>query len=373
MGGADEGRRIGFGLSGRATRRRVEITRAGAVRFRDRGPTSRSLRGRASPRTQPRALPDGRSPLDRPGPTWLISSASTRACGTTLVGGIGAFACPECGDLIDVVYDWDRLPLPRHALRVRAATRRRLDPLNFSGVWRFRELLPFSPPDQIVTIGEGQTLLQRRQGRPVRGDGPGGLRLQYEGMNPSGKLQGQRDDCRIHPCPDGRCPTGRLRQHGQHLAPRWPCIAPPRFRLQGDHLIGSGKIAYGKLAQALDHGALTIQIVGDFDDAMHRVKQVADRLGIYLMNSVNPFRLKGQKTIMYRVLEALGWEPPDWIIVPGGNLGNSKRLRQGVHRAEAPRPDRPRSPTGGDQRRGSPDARPALRQPGSAGTTACPK
>src|SRR6202030_4372896 len=87
--------------------------------------------------------------------------------------------------------------------------------------------------------------------------------------------------------------------------------------------IGSGKIAYGRLAQALDHGALTIQIVGDFDDAMHRVMQVADRLGIYLMNSVNPFRLEGQKTIMYRVLEKLGWEPPDWIVVPGGNLGNS--------------------------------------------------
>ena len=87
--------------------------------------------------------------------------------------------------------------------------------------------------------------------------------------------------------------------------------------------IGSGKIAYGKLAQALDHGALTIQIVGDFDDAMQRVRQVADRLGIYLMNSVNPFRLEGQKTIMFRVLEGLGWEVPDWIVVPGGNLGNS--------------------------------------------------
>ena len=69
--------------------------------------------------------------------------------------------------------------------------------------------------------------------------------------------------------------------------------------------IGSGKIAYGKLAQALDHGALTIQIVGDFDDAMQRVRQVADRLGIYLMNSINPFRLEGQKAIIYRVLEGL--------------------------------------------------------------------
>jgi threonine synthase len=100
------------------------------------------------------------------------------------------------------------------------------------------------------------------------------------------------------------------------------CSATP-FGFKAIIFIGSGKIAYGKLAQALDHGALTIQIVGDFDDAMHRVRQVADRLGIYLMNSINPFRLEGQKTIMYRVLEALAWEPPDWIVVPGGNLGNS--------------------------------------------------
>src|SRR5438105_13674495 len=86
--------------------------------------------------------------------------------------------------------------------------------------------------------------------------------------------------------------------------------------------IGSGKISYGKLAQALDHGALTLQIAGDLDDAMHRVQQVARKLGIYLVNSVNPCRLEGQKTIMFRVLEALRWEVPDWIVVPGGNLGN---------------------------------------------------
>src|SRR6187397_3370617 len=86
--------------------------------------------------------------------------------------------------------------------------------------------------------------------------------------------------------------------------------------------IGSGKISYGKLAQALDHGALTVQIAGDFDDAMARVQEVAPRLGIYLVNSINPFRLEGQKTVMLRVLEALGWEVPDWVVVPGGNLGN---------------------------------------------------
>jgi len=86
--------------------------------------------------------------------------------------------------------------------------------------------------------------------------------------------------------------------------------------------IGSGKIAYGKLAQALDHGALTVQIAGDFDDALARVREVSSQTGIYLVNSVNPFRLEGQKTIMYRILEAMNWEVPEWIVVPGGNLGN---------------------------------------------------
>ena len=91
---------------------------------------------------------------------------------------------------------------------------------------------------------------------------------------------------------------------------------------QGIVFIGSGKIAFGKLSQALDYGARTLQIEGDFDTCLARVRQVSGQLGLYLMNSVNPFRLEGQKTIMYRILEALNWEAPDWIIVPGGNLGN---------------------------------------------------
>src|SRR5258708_35150766 len=64
-------------------------------------------------------------------------------------------------------------------------------------------------------------------------------------------------------------------------------------------------------------------MVGGVDDALQRVRQVADRLGIYLMNSINPFRLEGQRAIVFRILEGLRWEVPDWIVVPGGNLGNS--------------------------------------------------
>jgi threonine synthase len=246
------------------------------------------------------------------------------ACGTTLSVEQVAFACPECGDLIDIVYDWDRLPVPRRLSDFQARWADRLDPLNFSGVWRFRDLLPFSPTDQIVTIGEGRTLLQvaDKVGQYV-GMNPGRLRLQYEGMNPSGSF---KDNGMAAAFTHARMVGARrvaCASTGNTSAALAVYCSATSYGFKAIIFIGSGKIAYGKLAQALDHGALTIQIVGDFDDAMHRVRQVADRLGIHLMNSVNPFRLEGQKTIMYRVLEQLGWESPDWIVVPGGNLGNS--------------------------------------------------
>jgi threonine synthase len=93
--------------------------------------------------------------------------------------------------------------------------------------------------------------------------------------------------------------------------------------LKSTVFIGSGRIAFGKLSQAMDYGAQTIQVQGDFDDCMKQVQAVCSQLGLYLLNSLNPFRLEGQKTIMYRIIEGLNWEVPDWIIVPGGNLGNS--------------------------------------------------
>ena len=246
------------------------------------------------------------------------------ACRATLSVMQTAWSCPECGDLLDVVYDWDRLPVPRRLSDFERRWSERLDPLNFSGVWRFRDLLPFASDDRIVTIGEGQTLLASadKVGRYV-GLQPGGLKLQYEGMNPSGSF---KDNGMTAAFTHARMVNARrvaCASTGNTSAALAVYCSATSHGFKAIIFIGSGKIAYGKLAQALDHGALTIQIAGDFDDAMQRVRQVADRLGIYLMNSVNPFRLEGQKSIMFRVLEALAWEPPDWIVVPGGNLGNS--------------------------------------------------
>lgn len=245
------------------------------------------------------------------------------ACGATYDAHSVRTSCDKCGDLLDIEYDWDRAAVPAKLSEFEAAWSERTNPVRFSGVWRFHELLPFAPQDRLITVGEGQTLLQKadRVAQYV-GMNEGQLHLQYEGMNPSGSFKD-----------NGMCAAVT---HANLMgAKRAACASTGNTSaslalycsatqlMKAVIFIGSGKISYGKLSQALDYGALTIQIAGDFDDAMIRVRQVSQEMGIYLVNSVNPFRLEGQKTIMFRVLEALRWEVPDWIVVPGGNLGNS--------------------------------------------------
>jgi threonine synthase len=243
-------------------------------------------------------------------------------CGTTCAVDDASFACPKCGGLLDVAYDWNQLQPPRSLRDFEAKWADRANPLSFSGVWRFRELLPFATPQAILTIGEGQTILQKADAvAGYVGMDAGRLFLQYEGMNPSGSFKDNGMTAAFtHARMVGACRAACASTGNTSASLAVFCSATGLMR--AIIFIGSGKISYGKLAQALDHGALTVQIAGDFDDAMQRVQQVARRLGIYLVNSVNPFRLEGQKTIIFRILEALNWEPPEWIVVPGGNLGN---------------------------------------------------
>jgi len=232
--------------------------------------------------------------------------------------------------LLDIQYDWANLPVPGS---LKALGRRwadagspRHDRLNYSGVWRFRDLLPFFGDERnIVTIGEGRTHLQDADllAREI-GHQPGQLFLQYEGLNPSGSFKD-----------NGM--TAAFTHANMVGASRVACASTGNTSaslamfsalsgIPGVVFIGSGKIAYGKLSQALDYGVKTLQVQGDFDACLAALRSIVidhPELGIYLMNSVNPFRLEGQKSIMYRVLEGLNWEVPDWVVVPGGNLGNS--------------------------------------------------
>jgi threonine synthase len=244
-------------------------------------------------------------------------------CGATYGVSEVRVKCGVCGDLLDVAYDWSRLPTPKRLVDLEGMWSKRHEPLRFSGVWRFHELLPFAPANRVITVGEGQTLLQQADfvSRYV-GLRPGQLYLQYEGMNPSGSFK-DNGMCaaftHAHMVGAKRAACASTGNTSASLA----MYCAVTQLMKAIIFIGTGKISYGKLSQALEYGALTVQIAGDFDDAMARVQEISKELGIYLVNSVNPFRLEGQKTVMFRVLEALRWEVPDWIVVPGGNLGNS--------------------------------------------------
>lgn len=253
------------------------------------------------------------------------------SCGATYDVGEVRTACEQCGSLLDVSYDWQRVPTPDSLRFFESKWARRNEPLCRSGVWRFHELLSFAPPEKVVTIGEGQTPLMATDGvAKYVGVNAGRLHLQYEGMNPSGSFKDNGMTAAFTHAHTIGAKKAACASTGNTSASLALYCCSSKL-MQAVIFIGSGKISYGKLSQALDYGALTIQIAGDFDDAMQRVREVSTRLGIYLVNSVNPFRLEGQKSIMFRVLESLAWESPDWIVVPGGNLGNSSAFGKAFH------------------------------------------
>ena len=243
-------------------------------------------------------------------------------CAAEFDCGQSLFKCPECGELLDVVYDWDKVEVPSKMSDFAGRWATRNNRLDFSGVWRFRELLGFCDDKYKVTIGEGQTILQRNDDLAKQVDmKPGCLYLQYEGLNPSGSFKDNGMTAAFSHAKMVGAESSACASTGNTSASM--ALYAHSCGLNCTVLIGSGRIAFGKLSQAMDYGGHTIQIRGDFDDCMRQVQDVCSKLGIYLVNSNNPFRLEGQKTIMLRIIEQLGWEVPDWIIVPGGNLGNS--------------------------------------------------
>lgn len=243
-------------------------------------------------------------------------------CGAQFDCGQAFFKCPQCGELLDIRYDWDKIEVPGKLDDFARRWASRDKPLDFSGVWRFRELLCFCPDKYKVTIGEGQTILQQNDAVAEYADMKAGrLYLQYEGLNPSGSFKDNGMAAAFSHAKMVGVGSSACASTGNTSAS--VALYAHSCGVKCTVFIGSGRIAFGKLSQAMDYGARTIQIRGDFDDCMRQVQDVCTKLGLYLLNSLNPFRLEGQKAIMYRIIEQLGWTTPDWIVVPGGNLGNS--------------------------------------------------
>jgi threonine synthase len=256
-------------------------------------------------------------------------------CGSRIAGAEAQpdFRCALCGDLFEVDYPgWiqkkgpDR-PNPGALKWLWRERRCSSESLDQSGVWRFRELLPILDSfGDAVTLREGNTPLYHLP-RAVKALGVDQLFAKHQGMNPTGSFKDTGMTAAMSVARERKFEWVACASTGNTSAAMAAYAA--RAGLKCLVLIPDGKIAWGKLSQAMDYGALTCQVKTDFDGCMRVLNEIVKREHIYLLNSVNPYRLEGQKTPAFEIAESFDWNVPDHLIVPGGNLGNSSALGKG--------------------------------------------
>ena len=237
------------------------------------------------------------------------------------------YNCPRCGGLLEAVYG-KPAQAPDQLKKLWRERRASNAPLDQSGVWRYREFIPFLDDYAgVVTLREGCTPLLPAPKAAAYG-GLGSLSFKHQGFNPTGSFKDNGMTC-------GAAQAVRLGMK------RVACVSTGNTSasmaayasaagLQPIIFIPHGNIAFGKLAQALEYGAKTVQVEANFDQILALVRRLAERLGIYLLNSINPFRIEGQKTIMAEMLDQRDWQVPDWVVLPGGNLGNTSAFGKGL-------------------------------------------
>jgi threonine synthase len=250
------------------------------------------------------------------------------ACGNEVVESDPHPRCGLCGGLLEIHH---RPPAITANELIQRFTERRGGPpgATSSGVWRFREIV-LPSAEAVVSHPEGNTPLLHRVALD-RWAGLDHLLLKHEGHNPTGSFKdrgmtvGVTQALRIGATAVACASTGNTSASLAAYASQAGLPALVLVPLEG--------VASGKLAQALAYGARTILVRGDFDDCQRLVEQASNELGVYLLNSINPFRLEGQKTVVLELLEQIGWEPPHWIVLPAGNLGNTAAFGKALHEA----------------------------------------
>ena len=235
------------------------------------------------------------------------------------------YVCPRCGGLLDIER---REPIDAAPLRDLWLTRRTsVDPRDRSGVWRFRDFLPFTDDNQIVSLGEGNTPLYDAPRTADYCRLPQ-LRLKHQGCNPTGSFkdtgmtaavtQARKLGVRLVVCASTGNTAASLAAYAARAGLLCAIVVP------------GGQVSHAKLAQALDYGAKVLEVEGNFDMCMNLIRELAEEdESVYLVNSINPFRIEGQKTVAFELAEQLEWRVPDHLVVPGGNLGNSSAFGKG--------------------------------------------
>src|ERR1700678_2583426 len=248
------------------------------------------------------------------------------------------FRCVDCGELLEVEYpSWSEAGAPFSSPRrmpntgaLRWLWQERLQsrlPIDQSGVWRFRELLPILlHPEQAVTLREGNTPLYRLL-QSAEELGLQHLYAKHQGMNPSGSFKDTGMTAALSQARERGFQWVACASTGNTSAAM--AAYASRARMNSLVLLPEGKISWSKLSQALDYGAVTCQLKTDFDGCVRVLTDVVQRAPVYLLNSVNSYRLEGQKTPALEIAEEFDWQLPDHVIVPGGNLANGSALGKG--------------------------------------------
>lgn len=250
------------------------------------------------------------------------------SCGFTTSGTSPITSCPQCGGLLDAVIDLDRTVTPVEFDTARFSLE------STSGVWRYRALLPQFEDENIVSRREGNTPLYFHDSlADYVGLNHGAMGVKHEGHNPTGSFKdrgmtvavthAKSVGAKVIACASTGNTSASLASYGATAG--IPTMV----------LIPDGKISMGKLSQTLAFGATVVQVEGDFDAALKLLREVTEEFDVYLANSVNPFRPEGQKTIVFEILDELGWQAPDVIALPGGNLGNTAAFGKAIHEAHA--------------------------------------
>src|SRR6266850_2997018 len=247
-------------------------------------------------------------------------------CGASYGINERLYVCSRCGGLLDLEIETEQ---NRDAGALREIWRERLrsfDQRDRSGVWRFRELLPFTNDAPIISLMEGNTPLYEAP-RSADYCGLDSLQLKHQGFNPTGSFkdtgmttavtQAGIIGARLLICAS----TGNTAASLAAYAARGGLLCAI--------MVPAGQVSRAKLAQALDYGAKVLEIEGNFDACMRLMRELAEDESVYLVNSINPFRIEGQKTVAAELAEQLDWQVPDTLVVPGGNLGNSSAFGKG--------------------------------------------
>ena len=250
-------------------------------------------------------------------------------CGVVQREPSRAFRCSQCSELLEVIYPaWDSTA-PEFAARIKKVWQeRRLtnDPQDLSGVWRYRELLPQIAPQHIVTLAEGNTPLfpLKQAARTLR---LRNLLSKHLGMNPTGSFKDSGMSAAISVARAEGFTSVCCASTGNTSASVAAYAA--RAGMKSVVFLPAGQVSKGKLAQALEYGATVIQLRTDFDGCLKLLEQVVQHFPAYVLNSVNPYRVEGQKTVAFELAEQVDWNIPDHVVLPGGNLANCSSLGKG--------------------------------------------